>query len=61
MGGTGYSCVFAGEYINADDVITFCLYLMSKMRGNFIKIRSCVIFHWFRFSSYYKVDKRLDF
>ena len=25
------------EYINADDVITFCLYLMNKMRSNLFK------------------------
>ena len=25
------------EYINADDVITFCLYLMNKMRLNLLK------------------------
>ena len=25
------------EYINADDVITFCLYLMNKMRLNLFK------------------------
>ena len=30
--------------INADDVITFCLYLTSEMRRNLIKIRSCAIF-----------------
>ena len=37
--------VFAGkfhflaeEYINANDVIAFCGYLMNKMRRNFIKI-----------------------
>ena len=29
---------FAGEYINADDVILFCLYLMNKMRGNLVKL-----------------------
>ena len=33
-----------GEYINADGVITFSLYLMNKMRKNLIKIRSCAIF-----------------
>ena len=43
--------------LNADDVITFCLYLTSEMRRNLIKIRSCAIFSWFRFSSYFKVDK----
>ena len=35
------------EYINIDDVIAFCLYLMNKMRRNLIKIRSCAIFNWF--------------
>ena len=25
------------EYINADDVITFCLYLMNKMLSNLFK------------------------
>ena len=30
-----------GEYINSDDVITFCLYLTNKIRRNLIKIRSC--------------------
>ena len=33
--------------INADDVITFCLYLMNKIRRNLIKIRSCTIISWF--------------
>ena len=28
---------------------------------NLIKIRSCAVFSWFRFSSYFKVDKRLRF
>ena len=27
--------------------IAFCLYLMNKMRGNLIKIRSCTTFKWF--------------
>ena len=31
------------EYINADDVIAFCFYLMNKMRRNLIKIRSYAI------------------
>ena len=31
------------EYINADDIIAFCLYLMNKMRRKLIKIRSCAI------------------
>ena len=39
--------------------MTACL--MSKMRKNLIKIRSRAIFSWFRFSSYFKVDKRLRF
>ena len=34
----------AQEYIIADDVITFCFYLMNEMRKNPIKIRSCTIF-----------------
>ena len=34
---------------------------MNKMRRNLIKIRSCAILSWFRFSSYFKVDKRLRF
>ena len=25
-----------GEYINADDIIAFCLYLVNKMRRNLI-------------------------
>ena len=41
--------------------ITYCLDLMNKMRRNLIKIRSCVIFSWFRISSYFNVDKRLRF
>ena len=31
---------------------------MNKIRRNLIKIRSCAIFSLFRFSSYFKVDKR---
>ena len=31
----------AGEHINADDVMTFCLYPMNKIR------RSCASFSWF--------------
>jgi len=27
--------------------IALCLYLMNKMRGNLIKIRSCTTFKWF--------------
>ena len=68
LGRTAYSGFLRRNFINlrrnkinADDVITFCLYLMSKMRRNLIKIRSCAIFSWFRFSSYFKVDKRLRF
>ena len=43
------------------DVIGYCLDLMNKMRRKLIKIRSCAILSWFRFSSYFKVDKRLRF
>ena len=32
-----------GGYINADDVMTFCLYLMDKMRWDLIKMRLCAI------------------
>ena len=32
-----------GEYIKADGVIPFSLYLMNKMRRNLIKIRSRVL------------------
>ena len=42
----GESHYLAGEYINANDVITFCLHLRNKMRRNLIKIRSCAIFRW---------------
>ena len=53
------------EYINADDVLTFCLYLMNKMLLNLFKIRSCAIFRWFkpldRFFSYFLVDEGLAF
>ena len=31
------------EYINADDIIAFCLYLMNKIPRKLIKIRSCAI------------------
>ena len=55
------SHLLAVEYIYVDDVIAFCLYLMNKMRRNLIKIKSCAIFSWFRFSSYFKVDKCLHF
>ena len=34
---------FCVEYINADDVIAFCLYLMNKVRRNLIMIRSCAV------------------
>ena len=37
----------AQEYINADDVIAFCHYLMNEMRRNLIKIRSCATLSWF--------------
>ena len=33
----------AEEYINADDVIAFCLYLLNELRRNLIEIRSCAI------------------
>ena len=35
------------QFINANDVIAFCLHLMNKMRRNLIKIRSYAIFKWF--------------
>ena len=41
--------------------ITYCLDLMNKMLWYLIKIRSCAILSWFRFSSYFKVDKLLRF
>ena len=53
------------EYINADDVIAFCLYLMNKMRRNLIKIRSCAILGGSTgltgFCNYFEVDKCLGF
>ena len=61
----GKSHYLAGEYVNANDVIAFCLYLMNKMQRNLIKIWSCAIFKWFnrsdRFSSYFKVGNWLGF
>ena len=33
----------------------------SPFALHLIKIRSCVIFSWFRFSSYFNVDRRLPF
>ena len=60
-GGMKLTFFFAQEYLNANDVITFCLDLMSKRRRNLIKIRSCAIFSWLRVSSHFKVDKRLRF
>ena len=33
-----YSITFVEEYINADDVIFFFLYLMNKMRGNLVQL-----------------------
>ena len=51
----GESIILRGNTLTPDDVITFCLYLMSKMRRNLIKIRSCAIFSWLRFSSYLNV------
>ena len=62
---TGLSCsIFSlvditGLFLFYD--ITYCLELMNKMRWNLIKIRSGVIFSWFRISSYFNVDKRLRF
>ena len=34
----GKSHFLAEEYVNANDTIAFCRYLMTKMRRNFIKI-----------------------
>ena len=31
-----------GEYLNVDDVIAFCLYLMNKMRWNLIFSLLCI-------------------
>ena len=54
----------AGEYINANDIIAFCLCVMNKMRENLIKIRSCVIFRWTNqldsFSSYFQFDNETN-
>ena len=50
---------FCVEYINHDDVITFCLYLMKKFGGfslRFIKIRSCAILKWFHWSDRFSVN-----
>ena len=41
--------------MNANDVITFCLDLMNKMRRDAINIRSCAIYSWIRICSYFKV------
>ena len=49
------------EYINADDVITFCPYVMDTMRLIPFKIRSCVSCVLDRFSSYLLVDEVLLF
>lgn len=53
------------EYINADDDITFWLYVMNKMWLNLSKIRSSAIFGWFnlldRFSTYFLVDEGFSF
>ena len=53
------------EYMNADDVITFRLYVMNKMWWKLSKIRSSAIFRWFnpldRFSTYFLVDEGLAF
>ena len=35
----GKSHYLAEVYINANDVIAFCRYLMTKIRRNFIKIK----------------------
>ena len=47
-------------FINADDIIAFCLYLMNKMRCILIKRRSCATFRWTnhldKFSSYFRID-----
>ena len=46
-----------GEWINADDVITFCFYLMNKIHRNLIKIRSSVGWTGFTvFFSYFLMD-----
>ena len=42
----GISLTCAGIH-QCRDVITFCLYLLNKMRRNLIKIRPCAIFSWF--------------
>ena len=34
----GKSHFLVEEYVNANDTIAFCRYLMNKMRRNFIKI-----------------------
>ena len=34
---------FLSDIINADNIITFCLYLTNKICRNLIKIRSCAI------------------
>ena len=48
------------EYINADDVVTFCVYLMNKMLLDLFKRRS-----YFnpldRFSSYFLLDEGVGF
>ena len=35
------------EYINANVDIAFRLYIMNKMRWNFINVSQCAIFRWF--------------
>ena len=45
--------LFWGEYINANEVIAFSLYLMNKMPGNLIRrYNSHAIFSWF-----YRLDR----
>ena len=54
------SHLLAQEYINADDVIAFSLYLMNKNRWILIETRPRAIFRWTdrlgRFSTYFKID-----
>lgn len=42
---------FCVEHINSDDVKTFCLYLMNKMRRNRIEIRPCGVVNWFNLTN----------
>ena len=43
---------FCVEHINSDDVKTFCLYLMNKMRRNRIEIRPCGVVNWFNLTNF---------